>query len=334
MDLRDGEPIPGRVTLACDMRRKLLAAGNLVKQRGFRSWALLGSLSFSVACGGAPPVPRKPDPYGPRIADCVDRPRPLSDAAHGKMVRVAAGPAVQGSTSQERAQARADFGAGAGATLFEDEGRVRRAYVHGFRMDLRPVTNALYAEFVEACGVLPPDPETISEVRWEAQRQRFGVQRGYAKIQHFLWIGGRPIETRERHPAVLVSQDEAAFYCAWRGGRLPSEQEWERAARGPSGNVYPWGNRYDPFRVNTALRGQRDTIEVGALPQGNTPEGFTDMGGHVFEWTSTPWPGRPGFVVVKGNGWDGPGGYGRGAARVGLPADLKNVTLGFRCAAD
>jgi formylglycine-generating enzyme required for sulfatase activity len=86
--------------------------------------------------------------------------------------------------------------------------------------------------------------------------------------------------------------------------------------------------------VNTAQRGTADTVEVGSLPQGNAPEGFTDMGGHVFEWTATPWPGRRGYAVVKGNGWDGRGGYGRGAARAARPKELRDVTLGFRCAAD
>jgi formylglycine-generating enzyme required for sulfatase activity len=238
-----------------------------------------------------------------------------------------------GSTKDERAQARLDYGPG-GERLFEDEQPWRRGFVPGFRLDQSPVTGAPYAEFVAACGALAPDAETFTAQRWAALRKRFGLRHEYAQIQRFLWPDREPPKERERHPQVLVSQDEAGFYCAWRGGRLPTEEEWERAARGPAGNVYPWGNRYDPFRVNTEKRGVGDTQDVGSLPQGNAPEGFTDMGGHVLEWTSTPWPDRPKVFVVKGNAWDGRGGFGRGAARFARPADLKDVTLGFRCAAD
>jgi formylglycine-generating enzyme required for sulfatase activity len=249
------------------------------------------------------------------------------------MLNVPAGLAVQGSLAQERAQARVDYGRG-GERLFEDEAAVRRAYVAGFRMDKSPVTGELYAEFVAACGVFPPDAESITPAVWGELQKRFGLRHAYAELHRFFWQDRQPPRARERHPMVLVTQDEAGFYCAWRGSRLPSEEEWERAARGPTGNIYPWGNRYDPFRVNTQKRGENDTVEVGSLAQGNTSEGFTDMGGNVFEWTRTPWPGKRDMVVVKGNGWDGRGGFGRGAARNPLAAQVRNITLGFRCAMD
>jgi formylglycine-generating enzyme required for sulfatase activity len=285
-----------------------------------------------AACGGAGAGPEAPPGYGPRVAQCVDVPRPLNDVAQQRMQIVPAGPAVQGSTKQERAQASYDYGRG-GQGLFDDEVPVRRAFVHGFRMDRGPVTAELYAEFAAACGALPPDAETFTEQRWAGERRRFGLQHDYNQLQRFLWQERTPPEPRSKHPMVLVSQDEAGFYCAWRGARLPTEDEWERAARGATGNIYPWGNRYDPFRVNTAQRGKGDTIEVGSLPQGNAPEGFTDMGGLVLEWTSTPWVGSPDHVVVKGNAWDGRGGFGRGAARRPLPKPLRDITVGFRCAA-
>ncbi len=329
---------------ACEhMRRNLLAAGGLVKQRepGSASPAhikatrgILGLCAALVAaCAAAPlPPPREPS-FGPRVAECIDVPRPLNDTAQARMLVVEAGPAVEGSSEQERAQARLDYGPG-GQTLFRDEAAARRAYVEGFRMDRSPVTQELYAEFVAACGVFPPAADTLDAAHWQALRKRFGLRHDYAQLQRFLWSDRRPPPERGRHPMVLVSADEAGFYCAWRGARLPREDEWERAARGPTGRIYPWGSRFDPFRVDGAQRGDGDTLEVGSLPQGNTPEGFTDMGGLVFEWTSTPWPARRGYRVVKGNGWDGRGGYGRGAARQARPAEAKDITLGFRCAAD
>jgi formylglycine-generating enzyme required for sulfatase activity len=324
------------------MRRKLLGAEPLVKQRPAKYAVMSAKLGLiaawmlgwgPAACGGAPARPQPPPGYGARVADCIDAPRPLNDAAQARMLAVPAGPAVEGSSAKERAQARLDYGRG-GERLFEDEVPLRRAYVHGFRMDISPVTGELYAEFVAACGAFFPDAESLSAERWAAEQKRFGLRYDYAQIQRFLWPDRSPREERAKHPMVLVSEDDAAFYCAWRGARLPSEDEWERAARGATGNIYPWGNRYDPFRVNTTQRGAKDTLDVGSLPQGNAPEGFTDMGGMVLEWTSTPWSGRISDAVVKGNAWDGRGGFGRGAARRALPKAERDVTVGFRCAAD
>jgi formylglycine-generating enzyme required for sulfatase activity len=165
-------------------------------------------------------------------------------------------------------------------------------------------------------------------------RRFHGLTQPYAVVQRFLWQHNTPPPKREEHPAVLVTHDQAGFYCAWRGARLPREEEWERASRGPQGNTYPWGKLYDGFRVYGRVRRASDTATVGSLPQGNAREGFTDMGGHVWEWTSTPWRGRKDHYVVKGNGWDGRGGFGRGAAHESRARDVVDVTLGFRCAAD
>lgn len=249
------------------------------------------------------------------------------------MIAIAAGEAVLGSTAGEREQARRDYGPGSEG-LFDDEAPVRRARVGGFQLDRSPVSNRYYAEFVAACGVVPPDAESVPAGRWEELRRFHGLTQPYAVVERFLWQVGLPPPKRDLHPAVLVTQEQAAFYCAWRGARLPTEEEWERAARGPHGNVYPWGKLYDGFRVHSRLRRSADTAPVGALSQGNTREGFTDLGGHVWEWTSTPWKGRRDHFVVKGNGWDGHGGFGRGAAHESRAKDVFDVTLGFRCAGD
>jgi toxoflavin biosynthesis protein ToxD len=282
-------------------------------------------------CGAAPPKVERVDPYAERIANCIVVPRPKNDAAQEQMALFPAGMAVLGSVESERAQARRDYGSG-GERLFGNEGRVRRAHVPAFRLDRAPVTLALYREFVEACGIAPANIESLSEAGWASLQQRFGITHSYAKAQSFFWNDREPPVGRELHPVVLVSHDEASLYCAWRGARLPTEDEWERAARGQEGRIYPWGPQYDQFRVNNASRGIGSTVEVGALPQGATPEGIYDLGGNVYEWTSTAWPGSQGAVVVKGNGWDGRGGYGRGAARMSLSRELRNVNLGFRCA--
>ncbi len=300
-----------------------------------RIWAALGLVAgglAAVACGGGPARKPPEDPYGPRVAQCIDVPRGVSDAAIAHMIELAPGLAVLGSTEAERLQASRDYGPG-GDLLFRTEAAARRAHVHGFRLDRSPVSNAAYAELVPACGVIPPDSESITPSVWAQLAQRFGLRASFAEVTRFLWSTvGQPPVGRGEHPMVLLSYDEAAFYCAWRGGRLPTDIEWERAARGRIGNIYPWGPAFDPFRANVALRGAGDTLELGMRPTGNTAEGFTDLGGHVLEWTSTRAQGRDRHVVVKGNGWDGRGGYGRGAASRVLPVDQRDINLGFRCA--
>ncbi|MDD9970783.1 MAG: SUMF1/EgtB/PvdO family nonheme iron enzyme [Myxococcales bacterium] len=318
------------------MRGKLLGQSGPVKRAAPGALflgvsALIGAAVGAMGCGPPPPKARPKDTYQRRITNCIGAVRNLADAAQTAMVTIPAGPATLGSTEAERGQARRDYGPG-GNELFRDEQEAKQHPLSAFRIDPTPVTNAAYAEFVEACGALPPDGETITPAFWQAQRERYGLAVNYPDIQRFVWPGRLPERSRARHPAVLVTQDEAAFYCAWRGGRLPTEAEWERAARGPGGYVYPWGNRYDPFRVYSRARGATDTNEVGVLTVGDTPEGVHDMGGHVFEWTSTRYPGRKGAFVVKGNGFGLPGGFGRGAARLPRSADIRDIRLGFRCA--
>jgi toxoflavin biosynthesis protein ToxD len=317
------------------MERTLWVRPRRVKNAGLFAGitlAWLGVWALAGGCGAAPPKVERVDPYAERIANCILVPRGKNDAAQEQMAVFPAGMAVLGSTEAERAQARLDYGDG-GRSLFNNEFLARRAHVPAFKLDRVPVTHELYREFVEACGVSPANASSLSSAAWAELRKRFGIPYSYEKAQTFFWNDQDVPEGRAKHPVVLVTHDEASLYCAWRGARLPTEDEWERAARGQEGRTYPWGPGYDQFRVNNATRGVGSTVEVAALPQGATPDGIYDLGGNVYEWTSTPWPGSKDGVVVKGNGWDGRGGYGRGAARLSWSADLRNVNLGFRCAA-
>ena len=147
-------------------------------------------------------------------------------------------------------------------------------YLPDYYLAKTPVTNAQYAAFVQATSREQP--------------------------RH--WEGGKPPRDKEDHPVVYVSWHDAVAYCRWLAevsGKpygLPSEAQWEKGARGGDGRIYPWGNRWDAERCNSAEGGPGDTTPVGAYPQGASPYGLLDMAGNVWQWTRSLW----------GKGWGEP----------------------------
>jgi formylglycine-generating enzyme required for sulfatase activity len=274
----------------------------------------------------------KPDPARPGAAATA----PLSLAKDEHMVLVPAGQYVSGSTPEERNAAYDDYLNTAGHDTarekkwFEGEDDRHVAVLSAYRIDLMPVTQAEYAEFVAA--KLAPAP-TIDPAAWQAQ----GFVQDYAVVQRFLWVDGQPPTGREEHPVVLVTWREAESYCKWRGQlrgeerRLPSEAEYEKAARGEGGLAYPWGNIYEPDKLNSAVKGPGDTTPVGQYVDGKSPFGVLELAGNVFQWTSTQY--KQGQMTVKGSAWEDYGGIGRGASRHGRPIDARHIIVGFRCAA-
>ena len=210
-----------------------------------------------------------------------------------------------------------------------DRERKRASYrLAAFEITRTAITNAQYALFVTATGHRAPG---VDETTWNG----YGLIHPYQRTRRHAWRDGRPPAGRAEHPVVLVSHGDAQAYAAWLGKmtgkswRLPSELEWEKAARGVDGPQFPWGDGYDPALLNSHDLGPFDTLPVGQFAAGASPFGLLDAAGQVFEWTNSP--GNPGRFLVKGGSWDDKGcGVCRPAARHARPQTIKHILIGFR----
>lgn len=191
--------------------------------------------------------------------------------------------------------------------------------VKAFYIDECEVTNGQYAAYVKATGA--PAPAALQET------------------------GGRAADFDKR-PVTGVSYDEAAAYAKWAGKRLPTEEEWEKAARGADGRLFPWGNEFDPRKCVSVLSGADGPEPVGMAPEGASPYGALDMVGNVSEWTSSifgPYPGsgEPGpaadetFRTVRGPAWDEASReFCTVTVRKGVAPGTRSNKIGFRCVKD
>ena len=190
-----------------------------------------------------------------------------------------------------------------------------------YEIDKFEVTNADFAAFVEATGY-ESDGEKLEKKYW---RDSF-------------------TEGKENHPVVRVTWNDAVAYCEWAGKRLPTEAEWEKAARGTDALRYPWGNEWDPSRANVKETGLRSTAVVGSFGAGASPSGVEDMAGNVWEWTGDWYQAYPGNSagdryygeqcrVTRGGGWfDDEPQVTTFNRNCGIPDKTLNDDLGFRCA--
>ena len=249
---------------------------------------------------------------------------------------IPAGPFVMGSDRAEREAAYQLDEAAYGHSRtrewkwYESEPARRTVEIGDYFITRTPITNAQYAAFVQATG--HPAPE-VDPATWKGYR----LVHPYKRTRRHAWTGAVPPAGRADHPVVLVSHADARAYAAWltestgRTWRLPSEQEWEKAARGTDGRRFPWGEAWDPARLNSHDRGPFDTVPVGRFQGDASPFGLLDAAGQVFEWTATRAGGNGQRFIVKGGSWDDSGcGICRPAARHGRPATLKHILIGFR----
>jgi len=125
---------------------------------------------------------------------------------------------------------------------------------------------------------------------------------------------------------------QANAYARKMGKRLPSEQEWEKAARGQDGRRFPWGERFSPEFANTSEAGINSITPVDAYPEGKSPYGIMDLSGNLWEWTSTLFKGSDSFRVLKGGAYNGEAKFALCFNKFAYHQDGIMPTFGFRCA--
>jgi len=247
---------------------------------------------------------------------------------------IAAGSFIDGSDRAERESAYLldEKAYGHSATRnggwYENERPRSQASSAAYAITKNLISNADYAVFVRESDYPSPG---VEEATW----QGYGLIHPFERTRKFSWDGQKPPLGREQHPVVLVSHADARAYARWLSvktgqlWRLPTESEWVKAARGNDGRAFPWGENFDPTRLNSHDLGPFDTVPVASFPGGASPYGLLDAAGQVFEWTGDK-AGKDRFIV-KGGSWDDKGcGICRPAARHSRPAAIKHILIGFR----
>jgi iron(II)-dependent oxidoreductase len=162
-----------------------------------------------------------------------------------------------------------------------DERPAHTVHVAEFRIDRTPVTNSQFAHFMSAAGTQAPNGQ-----RW------YDIDDSDARI-HRRAGEWRADPGYENHPVTEVSWYGAVAYCGWLRKRLPTEAEWEKAARGLDGRKFPWGDEAPDKNKAHFGGGWNDTRAVGSFPKGASPYGVLDMAGNGWEWVSSiylPYP--------------------------------------------
>ncbi len=231
-----------------------------------------------------------------------------------EMLLIPSGEFTMGSSDNEIVDIINKFGGKAKPVWYKNETPKKKVFVKDFYIDRYEVTNVQYRRF---------------------------------KKDHIIPFG------RENHPAVNVNWEEANAYCKWLGKRLPSEEEWEKAARGTDGRQFPWGKDFDKAKANTQASGlggevrvgsykeettaalfPGGTLPVGSLEAGKNPYGVYDMSGNVWEWTDAWYDKEKRLRILKGGSWIAPPISARSAVRLADSPFVMSNDYGFRCAAD
>ncbi len=247
-------------------------------------------------------------------------------ASSALMLTVAEGPFIMGTarTSHEPFSFELQYD--------DTEQPQRRVWLHQYEIDRDEVSLGEY-------------------LLWLRQQQRHLPEEVRKLIDHVTTIHALPPETLARWPALYITWSEASDFCRTRDKRLPTEAEWEKAARGDSGNLFPWGHR--PPTQALAMFGQFHAHEIPIVAsvdsgeEGRSPYGLHHMAGNAAEWVED-WfgidyyatmpdrnphgPANGRYKVVRGGSWKSAPALLRTATRGGASPDRRAATIGFRCA--
>lgn len=281
------------------------------------------------------------------------------------MVRVPAGDFIMGSNKVDNEGLQKQYGID--KPLFMDEHPQHKVHLDAFMIDTYEVSNILFKEFILQTKRLLPFEWghngyglTMEEAgRMDNKRLRkigaddFKLDMDTRKMSRKALMNAmqKAQLKRDPYPVTGISWDYANEYCKWRNQRLPTEAEWEKAARGANGLEYPWGNDWNVNKTNTGENNNSEDglAPVGSYPQDKSPYGAYDMGGNVMEWTSSWYERYPGSTmeskefgktlkVMRGSAGS-VGHYAlsyffRGATRQATDPNMAGEDLGFRCAMD
>lgn len=148
------------------------------------------------------------------------------------------------------------------------------------------------------------------------------------------WADGQLPPGEEDLPVVNVTFEDAKAFAEHVGKRLPSAEEWEYAARGPSSKLYPWGQDWAPGKCNNFEEGKNGPVKVGEYKEGKSWCGTYDQAGNVWEWTKTPVPGSPNDMIIKGGSFAPLEDRPRASLTGRLGKGQAKPNVGFRCAKD
>jgi formylglycine-generating enzyme required for sulfatase activity len=308
---------------------------------------LPASTSKDAGSGSQPETSQQPKgSQAEPVLEARLRPQDLSDSVQSKMsgnddvpmVLIPAGEFRMGSTQDHISKFLKDFD-GVSLEAFQAEIPQRQVSLKAYYIDQYEVSYRRYREFLESTGRTAP-------TFWENERFH-----------------------QPDHPVLGVTWYDATAYCTWAGKRLPTEAEWEKAARGPEGYAYPWGNTWDPQRSNTASywagepfssiakwaewmqtaldRGKAGPMKVGTFSNGVSPFGVHDMAGNVSEWVFdwySPYETQPTLIhnpngadsgtmkVHRGGSWSVSSIFARSAYRARENPEKRSPYIGMRCA--
>lgn len=244
-----------------------------------------------------------------------------SPSSADTMVQIPAGAFTMGSSLDQAMAECQKFRDDCQRDWYTAEGPAHSVDVPAFYMDKYETTNALYEACVTAGKCQPP------RISSSASHPNY-----YGNAQY------------GNYPVINVNWDMAKTYCEWRGARLPTEAEWEKAARGTDGRTYPWGEGLDTTRANYFDSKMGDPVAVGSYENGKSPYGIYDMAGNVWEWVSDWYDAYPGgdpnassdfgqkARVLRGGAWLDPGNSLHSTFRGELDPTHSFGNIGFRCA--